>query len=314
MRELAQDKFVQYAFVQKLLAQKERVIARTIEDSLLGDQEKVAEAQRYREYLVMHVKLMCDKDIGDADKAHWFVKKEYYPIAPCLEICKEAKADMAVAVLHLRNCEHMQSLTCYLGILDSLDVLEMMKELHILQKAQPIPYALHQPLVRLEFLSLLGGSPTLHRFDELLHEVQEIALVYEQLLGETAWFRILDFLANFLLKIPSRLEQRLAGKRPDDFQQRAQRVTDFVEQRKVMLLKCLPDSISLQRLTEKLQLEVKDINAIFDYKIHDYRENRKYMRLAKKHQEKELAAVLRTYLQDVVNTFLSFFVSATGWL
>ena len=40
-----------------------------------------------------------------------------------------------------------------------------------------------------------------------------------------------------------------------------------------MVLKNLPDTISLQKLTEKLDLDFKEINTIYENKVHDYREN-----------------------------------------
>ena len=68
-------------------------------------------------------------------------------------------------------------------------------------------------------------------------------------------------------------------KKPDD---RTDRVKEFVEARKSMVLRKLPENISLQKLTEKLVLDFQDINAIYENKVHDYRENQKYLTLAKK--------------------------------
>ena len=73
---------------------------------------------------------------------HKYVKKDFYPIVECLDICKKAKADLAVAVLHMRNGDHMLSLNSYLKIIENnLDNLEMMKELTLIQKSQAIPLA-----------------------------------------------------------------------------------------------------------------------------------------------------------------------------
>lgn len=59
------------------------------------------------EYLVLHTKLLCK---FHKNKVHEFVKKDYYPIGECLEICKENKADRAVAELLRRNGSFIQSI------------------------------------------------------------------------------------------------------------------------------------------------------------------------------------------------------------
>jgi hypothetical protein len=129
--------------------------------------------------------------------------------------------------------------------------------------------------------------------------VLEIATLYDRLIGEQAWFRILEFLTNYIAKVPEKIQLRVKKLGVDE-QGHIKRVIEYVDQRKTMVLKSLPDTISLQKLTEKLELNFKEINTIYEHKVHDYRENQKYLRLAKKHQEKELAGVLKVFLVDVV--------------
>lgn len=77
------------------------------------------------------------------------------------------------------------------------------------------------------------------------------------------------------------------------------RVHYFIDYRKTMVLKNLPGNISLQRLTEKLDLDFKEINTIYENKVQDYKENLKYLHAGKKLQEKELSHDLQVYFKDV---------------
>ena len=63
---------------------------------------------------------------------------------------------------------------------------------------------------------------------------------------------------------------------------------DLITQRKDLVLKLVPTSISLQVLTDKLNLDFKQIKELYDYKVKAVRNNEKYLKLAKVLQEKEL--------------------------
>jgi hypothetical protein len=67
-----------------------------------------------------------------------------------------------------------------------------------------------------------------------------------------------------------------------DDKNKIERVHHFVEYRKIMVLRNLPGNISLQRLTEKIELDYKEINTIYDNKVQEYKENVKYCKLTKK--------------------------------
>lgn len=72
-----------------------------------------------------------------------------------------------------------------------------------------------------------------------------------------------------------------------------------MEQRKFILLRNLPENISLQQLCEELNLDFKEINTIYDNKVNDYRENQKYLKLAKKVQLAECIKVQTDYLTEI---------------
>jgi hypothetical protein len=62
---------------------------------------------------------------------HEHVKKDYYPIGECLEICKANKAERAVAELLRRNGNFLSSISAYLEIIDKqLNRQEMIAELY----------------------------------------------------------------------------------------------------------------------------------------------------------------------------------------
>lgn len=106
-------------------------------------------------------------------------------------------------------------------------------------------------------------------------------------MGEPVWLTILGFLAKYML---------LAGAARNE---KADRVKDFIEQRKTIVLKALPETVSLASLTDQIDLGFKEINTIYESKVHDYRENQKYLKFAKKIQSHELVVVQRLYLQAV---------------
>ena len=65
-----------------------------------------------------------------------------------------------------------------------------------------------------------------------------------------------------------------------------------------MVLKNLPGNISLKRLCDKLDLDFHQINTIYENKVQDYHENLKYLKVAKKLQQKELAHDLQDFLKE----------------
>lgn len=64
--------------------------------------------------------------------------------------------------------------------------------------------------------------------------------------------------------------------------EKAERVKDFIEQRKTIVLRALPETVSLASLTDQIDLGFKEINTIYESKVHEYRENQKYLKFAKK--------------------------------
>lgn len=85
------------------------------------------------EYLILHTKLLCK---FDRDEVHEYVKKDYYPIGECLEICKANKIDRGVAELLRRNGNFLSSINAFLDIIEKLNRQEMISELYSVSKGQ----------------------------------------------------------------------------------------------------------------------------------------------------------------------------------
>jgi hypothetical protein len=86
-----------------LISENEEYISKTIDESLI-DVEKRKEASRYQRYLKLHMELLCKHDMAQVIN---FVKKDYYPIKECLDVCIKYKADQGVAWLQKRNGDYL---------------------------------------------------------------------------------------------------------------------------------------------------------------------------------------------------------------
>ncbi len=93
----------------------------------------------------------------------------------------------------------------------------------------------------------------MHEFDLLLHKALNIAEKQEAIIGEEGWFTILEFLADYRTRILLKMQ----GKVKSIDKTKVERVKDFISQRKNHVLKMVPTHISLQTLTERLNLDFK---------------------------------------------------------
>jgi hypothetical protein len=160
---------------------------------------------------------------------------------------------------------------------------------------------LDKKLSHFEF-PLSEDFPHLHHFDRLLEDSLTIAIKNSELLGEQPWILILEFLQDYAVKIVERLVETAKRKiLTTEDKNKIERVHHFVEYRKIMILRNLPGNISLQRLTEKVELDYKEINTIYDNKVQEYKENVKYFKLTKKLQDKEITIVSGKFFTEVVS-------------
>lgn len=70
-----------------------------------------------------------------------------------------------------------------------------------------------------------------------------------------------------------------------------------------MVLKLVPTSISLQTLTDRLNLDFKQIKELYDFKVKAERNNEKYLKLAKALQQRELMALQGNLIFTMVRLF-----------
>ena len=54
--------------------------------------------------MTLYTRLLCKYE---REKVHEYIKKDYYPVKECLEICMEEKIERAVAELLKRNGNYL---------------------------------------------------------------------------------------------------------------------------------------------------------------------------------------------------------------
>ena len=67
----------------------------------------------------MHTQLLCKFDKLLVEE---FVKKDYYPVNECLQICIKSENQRGEAVLHERSGKYLTSIQTYLSIINNLDI------------------------------------------------------------------------------------------------------------------------------------------------------------------------------------------------
>lgn len=84
------------------------------------------------------------------------------------------------------------------------------------------------------------------------------------------------------------------GSKPDRIL--IERLKDFIKQRKNVVLKQVPPTISLKTIMERLKLDFRQIKKLYDFKLKAIKTDEKYMKLAKSiiiHELNSLSAQLR---------------------
>ena len=84
--------------------------------------------------------------------------------------------------------------------------------------------------------------------------------------------------------------------------QKLDMLKEFVFQRKNMVLRLVPTSISLQTLTHRLNLDFKQIKELYDFKVKAVRNNEKYLKLALAMHTKELIQISAETYSEFVST------------
>ena len=115
LHELSQQPQIQFNYLRNFLSENHKKIDQAISEATYSNDRR-SEAQRYLQYLTLHVRLLCQLDTPLS--VHDAVKQDFYPIAECLSICREFKQSRAIAVLLKRNGQFLESIGAYLGVLE----------------------------------------------------------------------------------------------------------------------------------------------------------------------------------------------------
>ena len=110
VKELSAFPEQQFNFLTKYLHFNEMSIKLTINEAI-SKKDKVEQMEKYNSYLILFVELMCkinktNPELVDESLIEAYVKKDYYPIDECMDICEKYQQDRAIAMLHERNQRH----------------------------------------------------------------------------------------------------------------------------------------------------------------------------------------------------------------
>ena len=101
---------------------------------------------------------------------------------------------------------------------------------------------------QLEYLNC-QKLPTIHEFDTLLDKAVKISEKQQSIVGEEGWFKILEFLALYRSEITQKLyPQTISGgnlQLKTKEKNKLDNLKEFVSQRKNLVLRMVPTSISL---------------------------------------------------------------------
>ena len=88
--------------------------------------ERQEQAFKYTSFLVLFTRLLCEFQKGQVEQ---WVKKDYFPVTECLEVCRTMRNDRGEAVLVKRDGQYLQAIKIYLGILNKIDVKNMLENM-----------------------------------------------------------------------------------------------------------------------------------------------------------------------------------------
>lgn len=108
VKELSEFPILQFNFLLKYLHFNEVSIKITINEASYQQKDKQNQMEKYTTYLCLFVEQMCkinqtQPEIVDESLIEAYVKKDYYPIEQCMEICQRYRQQRAIAVLQERN-------------------------------------------------------------------------------------------------------------------------------------------------------------------------------------------------------------------
>jgi hypothetical protein len=121
-----------------------------------------------------------------------WVKREYFPVTECLEVCRAMKNERGEAVLLKREGQYMPAIRQYLGMIDKIDLAVLLDNMCRIEPNKDI-----QRSESWDFGTVSAFDTGLGSFDDNLEKACKIAEKKENgynVTGDDGWFSILDFL------------------------------------------------------------------------------------------------------------------------
>jgi hypothetical protein len=204
-----------------------------------------------------------------------WVKREYFPVTECLEVCRAMKNERGEAVLLKREGQYMPAIRQYLSMIDKIDLAVLLDNMCRIEPNKDI-----QRSEAWDFGKLSAFETGLGSFDDNLEKACKIAEKKENgynVTGDDGWFSILDFLQNFSVMAHIKVNEVLQrnDKKKSLFDRAAtiskethvERLKDFVSQRINYILKKQTLEISLKIIMDRLELKFTQVEGLFKHKI-----------------------------------------------
>jgi hypothetical protein len=118
MNELGRYPDIQFEYLLSYVTDNETEISETIKESVYQP-ERQKQANLYTTFLVRFTRLLCEYQ---KNKVEQWVKKDYFPITECLEVCKAMKHERGEAALIKRDGQLLNAIKLYLGIIEKIDL------------------------------------------------------------------------------------------------------------------------------------------------------------------------------------------------
>eukprot|EP01022_Parablepharisma_sp_SALTPOND_P022025 TRINITY_DN4414_c0_g1_i1.p5 TRINITY_DN4414_c0_g1~~TRINITY_DN4414_c0_g1_i1.p5 ORF type:complete len:376 (-),score=64.27 TRINITY_DN4414_c0_g1_i1:8441-9568(-) len=268
---------LQLEYLLTLLQDKEEYIEGILREDSVSLKES-EEVKTYKELILLNVKLLCEYRKDEVVK---YVKKKYYPLQGCLEICKRYKIKLAVAYLLKRTGEYAEALYIYIMIMKELadkvlspttkkDYIELCLEDYKATYESAIKVCLKNALVE--------------------HKEKEL------------WFMLLDHLYNIWQNIAQIKQAALAShNRKGSFssEQASTTINACIKKLLYIMMEHVPFEKIISEVTEKhTELQVENFKEMFNSMIISYLHQAKVLDSAKQVVGNYLLKVMKTAIKN----------------
>lgn len=286
MNELANKPDIQFEYLLSYVTDNEKEISETIKESVYQP-ERQKQSQLYTTFLVRFTRLLCEFQKNQVEK---WVKREYFPVTECLEVCRAMKNERGEAVLLKREGQYLPAIKQYLSMIEKLDVAVLVDNMC---RVEPNKENISSDAW--DFGTVNAFDTGLGSFDNNLEKACKIAEKKENgfnVAGDDGWFAILEFLQNFSVMASIKVNEVLqrAEKKKSLFDRagaiaketHVERLKDFVNRRINYILKKPTLEISLKTIMDRLELKFLQVQRLYNHKIALMNEEMKFEIYAEK--------------------------------